>query len=448
MQEITISEYGYIGWDKNSIDGDKFIGYRDLEEDEFKELEEYVNENEDTYKIFTRVNPKCYKATSYVGIIQTKSLSIEILPKIYTKETNNSTDELKEKNKENFRSIFTEMLKPLLNINEVQINKADLSVTPNKNIYEMFITMFVKSLDTLIHKGLKSQYIVQEDNQYFLKGKFKFNQHIKENYIHKERFFVEYDEYLPDRVENRLLKSTVKLLLKKTNDYENKRLLRQQLFIFDEVQLSSSHDVDISKINIHRGMEYYEMPLVFAKVFLKHKSFTSLRGKDNVFVLLFPMETVFEKYMEFVLNNSKDDLGIDEVMVNGGKDEYLLSNEKCQMARLQPDYLLKMKGDRKDIVTDAKWKLLETTEYENKDCEKVNISSGDVYQIFSYLHFYDCEDTAYLFVPLIDKESFSRFTYLENINSLIRTEKKRLKIIPINLKNIIKHHKLEKDIFQ
>jgi len=202
--------------------------------------------------------------------------------------------------------------------------------------------MFVNYLDELIHKGLKSSYISKEDNQFFLKGKLKFNQHIKQNYIHKERFYVEFDEYLPDRVENRLLKSTIQLLLKKTNDYENKKALRQQLFIFDEVNLSLNYDADISKINLHRGMEYYEMPLRFAKVFLRHHSFTSLRGKDNVFALLFPMEKVFENYMEFVLKNSKEELGIKEVLVNGRSDEYLLNNGECYMARLQPDYLLKM----------------------------------------------------------------------------------------------------------
>ena len=259
MNNITISEYGYIGCDNKSTDGNKFKGFRKLSPSDFKELKEYWESNEETFKLFTLHNKSCLKAGSYVGIIQTKNLSIEILPKIY-----NNSDEDK------IRNIFIEMLKPLLNINDIQINKADLSVTKNKNVYELFITMFINCLDTLIHKGLKSQYISKEDNQYFLKGKLKFNQHIKQNYIHKERFYVEYDEYLPDRVENRLLKSTVQLLLKKTNDYENKRALRQQLFIFDEVQYSSSYDIDISKINLHRGMEYYEMPLRFAKVFLKH----------------------------------------------------------------------------------------------------------------------------------------------------------------------------------
>lgn len=432
MKNFIISEYGCIYHQKPNNLNDKFK-HKEVTEEQFKELEEYRNQNEKTESIFTRVTAKCIRATSYVGIIQTKNLSIEILPKIYKKDEELIT-----------RNIFIQMLKPLLDINEVQINKADLSTTKNKNIYEMFISMFVEYLDELIHKGLKSSYIPKEDNQYFLKGKLKFNQHIKQNYIRKERFYVEFDEYRIDRVENRLLKSTIELLLKKTNDYDNKRALRQQLLIFNEVQLSSNYDIEISKINIHRGMEYYEMPLRFAKVFLKHESFSSLRGKDNVFALLFPMETVFEKYMEFVLNNSKDKLGIKNIFVNGRSDEYLLSDGSCKMARLEPDYLLEMKNG-KNIVTDAKWKLLIPKENETKGCDTINISSGDVYQIFSYLHFYDCQNTAYLFVP-----QTSSFTEPKELtyHTVMKTEDKKIKIIPINLKSLVKSHKfeLQKDI--
>ncbi len=429
MREESISEYGYIYFEKPKNLDKKFI-HKQIEEEEFDELFEYWKENANAKKVFEYDGYKYLKAQNYVGIIQTKNLSVEILPKIFNKTK-----------QKDLRIIFTEMLKPLLNINEIEINKANLSVTKNKNIYEMFISMFITYLDILIHKGLKSQYISKEENQFFLKGKLKFNNHIKQNYIHKERFYVEFDEYMQDRIENRLLKSTVQLLLKKTNDYENKRALRQQLFIFDEVQLSTNYDIDISKINLHRGMEYYEMPLRFARVFLKYQSFTSLRGKDNVFALLFPMEKVFENYIEFVLNNSKDILGIEDVIVNGGKNEYLLSNGNCNMARLQPDYLIKMR-DGREIVTDAKWKLLEAKENETKNCDTINISSGDVYQIFSYLHFYDCENTGFLFVPEIDDSTLKNldnkvFTYLEKNNPLRPSEKKKIQVITVDLNKLI-----------
>jgi 5-methylcytosine-specific restriction enzyme subunit McrC len=175
-----------------------------------------------------------------------------------------------------------------------------------------------------------------------------------------------------------------------------------------------------------------------------------MRGNDNVFALLFPMERVFEKYMEFVLNNSKD-LGIKKVLVNGGKNEYLLSNNKnCHIARLQPDYLLKMVNG-KDIVTDAKWKLLDVIEDEKNECATVNVSSGDVYQVFSYLHYYDAEDTAYLFVPNTETAEEIELEYNQNHEKEICTiPKKRIKIIPIDLNKLINtdNHQLKKSFYE
>lgn len=429
MTYITISEYGYIGCDNITTSSDKFVGKRDLEPKIFDEIYNYWHEDKNTQKIFTFENKQCLKAKNYVGVIQTANLSIEILPKIYD---NTKEDET--------RNIFIEMLKPLLNINEIQISKADLSTIKNKNIYELFITMFVESVDKLIHKGVKSQYFEKEENQAFLKGKIQFNQHIKENYIRKERFYVQFDEYMPNRVENRLLKSTIALLLKKTRNYENKKNLRQQLFIFDEVDFSFNHETDIKKVNLHRGMEHYEMPIKFAKLFLTHQSFTFLRGKENVFALLFPMEKVFEDYMEFVLENSKENLGIERVLVNGGKDEYLLSSgDGCNMARLEPDYLLKM-TEGKDIVTDAKWKILEEKEDKKRDCDKISIASNDVYQIFAYLNFYDCEDTALLFVPKAEIEEEVELCYHDKN----KITDKRIRVVPVNLGELVKSHKLKK----
>ncbi len=439
MRYITISEYGYIGWDKGSIEGDKFVGFRYLEEYEFQELKNYWENDSETFKLFTLHHKNCLKATNYVGIIQTKNLSIEILPKIYNNPT--KCPAIKSK----YRRIFIEMLKPLLNINEIQINEAHLSTTGNKNIYELFITLFVQSIATLIHKGIKSDYILQEGNQFFLKGKLKFNQHIKQNYIHKERFYVETDEYLQDRIANRLLKSTIELLLKKTNDFDNKRNLRQQLFIFDEVRLSINPEMDFKKVNKHRGMEHYDLPLRFAEVFLMHKSFTSMRGKDNVFALLFPMEKVFENYMELVLNNSKETLGIKNVLVNGYSGDYLLSGGECNLVGLQPDYLLAL-NDNTNIVTDAKWKLYDM-DTDKEDCVKANISSSDVYQLFSYLHYYDVRNTAYLFVPETNSTEIVEFVY--NYHNNIKTcdiPQKRIRIIPVDVEKVIKDGHLMKDM--
>jgi 5-methylcytosine-specific restriction enzyme subunit McrC len=414
MIHLAISEYGYIYHHRPNNLNNKFI-HTKVEKEQLKELIKYWQKDKNIRDAL-EYDGANLKAKNYVGVIQTQNISIEILPKIFD---GNDT--------QNIRDIFISMLKVVLNINELQINKADIGTTKNKNIFEIFIALFISSVDSLIKKGIKSDYISQEKNSNFLKGKLKINEQLKQNYIHKERFFVQFDEYLQDRAENRLLKSTIKLLLQKTKNYENKKALRTQLFIFDNVQTSKNIDKDIVKINLYRGMEYYEVPLKFAKLFLKDKSFTSLSGKDNVFALLFPMQKLFEEYLAIVLNNSKNELGADKVLINGGKNEYFLSGNN---ARLEPDYLLKMKNS-KDIIVDAKWKIVDEI-----------LSSNDIYQIFSYLNFYDCNNTAYLFVPqnnnLQDELNF-------DYQQLIGTSNKKLKVIFINLKETIKNHKLKEN---
>jgi 5-methylcytosine-specific restriction enzyme subunit McrC len=412
MLHLAISEYGYIYHNRPNNLNDKFI-HTKVEKEQLKELIKYWQKDK-SIRDALEYDGANLRAKNYVGVIQTQNISIEILPKIFDGNDIQST-----------RDIFISMLKIVLNINELQINKADIGTTKNKNIFEIFIALFISSVDSLIKKGIKSDYISQEKNSNFLKGKLKINEQLKQNYIHKERFFVQFDEYLQNRAENRLLKSTIKLLLQKTKNYENKKALRTQLFIFDNVQTSKNIDKDISKINLYRGMEYYKAPLKFAKLFLKDKSFTSLSGKDNVFALLFPMQKLFEEYLAIVLNNSKQDLEIDKVLINGGKNEYFLSGNN---ARLEPDYLLKMKNS-KDIIVDAKWKIIDEV-----------LSSNDIYQIFSYLNFYDCSNTAYLFVPQIDnsKDELS-FDYQQ----LIGISNKKLKVMFINLNETIKNHKLK-----
>jgi len=432
MKQITISEYGYLGCDGVSTLGNKFASHRSLTLDEFKELKEYWESDKETFKIFTLENSKCLKATNYVGVFQTSNVSVEILPKIYDGQ---------DESKALYRDIFVQMLKPLLGINEVVIDKANLDVINDANIFEIFITMFVGEMDKLIHYGVKSDYIAQEDNQYFLKGKLKFNEHIKQNYIHKERFFVEFDEYLPDRVENRLLKSAINILLKYTSDYENKKALRQQLFIFDEVSFSDEYEVDFKKVNLHRGMEHYDLSMKFAEVFLLNNSFSSIRGNEHVFSMLFPMEKVFEDYMEYVLENSKTKLEIKKIHINGKQRDWLLGIGDCKMINQQPDYLLEMKEEytKQFIVCDAKWKLFDIRENESKGCKIMSVNSSDAYQIFSYLNYYEnALDTAYIFAPkTAENQEEMIFNYLDDKHISMG---KKLKVIPIDLESIVQTH--------
>jgi 5-methylcytosine-specific restriction endonuclease McrBC regulatory subunit McrC len=69
----------------------------------------------------------------------------------------------------------------------------------------------------------------------------------------------------------------------------------------EEVQFSSlDYKSDFSKYIPDRNMKDYTTALLWSKVFLMGKSFTSFAGSEVAVALLFPMETLFESYIRFV----------------------------------------------------------------------------------------------------------------------------------------------------
>ena len=180
----------------------------------FEAIESFYYANVDVQHYFTpakKFGKKAFRAQNYVGLIQTKDgTTIEILPKIQNVEE----DKAKE--------ILIKMLKTLKKSPFKNINTAHLKST-KMPLLEIFITMFLEELAVLVRKGIKSDYITKEENLAFLKGKLKVGEQIKKNSIHKERFYVEYQEFLSDRAENRLIKTTLHYLYKKSHATKNQQ---------------------------------------------------------------------------------------------------------------------------------------------------------------------------------------------------------------------------------
>jgi len=333
----------------------------------FDELEKFVLENEDTARYLKLSTVKGYGkvliAQNYVGVLQTNDgTTIEILPKIA-----NLTDD---ENGDKARKILIKMLKTLKKSPFEKFNKTSLKST-NLPLLEIFISMFLEELTRLVRKGIKSDYITKQDNLKFLKGKLLFGQQIKQNYIHKERFYVEYQNFLSDRVENRLIKTTLNYLYKKSQSNTNQQRIREFLFVFDEVSLSKEINKDFKQVKLNRQMKDYEQVLLWSKTFLLNNSFSPYKGKDIAYALLFDMNLLFESYVGEYFKK----LGLDVMLQDcthhlaylDGRGKFLL----------KPDFVIN-KDNEKEIIADTKWKLL--------DDNKVHqgISQSDMYQLFAY----------------------------------------------------------------
>ncbi|ERJ22702.1 hypothetical protein UNSW1_1775 [Campylobacter concisus UNSW1] len=357
--QITITEFERIY--------ERIIGKKD-----FGDIENFILKNSDENALFLRiasgVGGKFIQARNYVGVLQTKGgLTIEILPKIADK-----TDTDKSK------AVLIKMLRTLKNFPFKSSNLASLK-TQNLPLLEIFISMFLCELEALVKKGIKSDYVVLEENLNFLKGKLSINEQIKRNSVHKERFYVGYSEFLSDIKINRIIKTTLKFLYKKSNSSKNQQKIRELLFIFDEVSECDDYKNFFEKLIINRQVKHYEQTLLWCKIFLLGNSFTPHKGDDLAFALLFDMNALFESYVGNFIK--KKHIGT----ILQHSEKHLIEDPKS--FKLRPDIFLESK-----FIADTKWKIVKSRD---------DISQADLYQLYAYGKKYEC-GKLYLIYPKID----------------------------------------------
>ena len=393
------------------------IYQHDISKKDFFDIENFILKNSDENASFLSIGSgsggKFIQARNYVGVLQTKSgLTIEILPKI--------TDKTKSDNRS--RAVFIKMLKTLKNFPFKSSNLANLK-TQNLPLLEIFISMFLCELETLVKKGVKSDYIMLEDNLKFLKGKLNINEQIKRNSIHKERFYVEYSEFLNDIKINQIIKTTLKFLYKKSNSSKNQQKIRELLFIFDEVSTYDDYKNFFEKLIINRQVKHYEQTLLWCKIFLLGDTFTPHKGNDLAFALLFDMNALFESYVGNFIKKKYTNVSLQH------SEKYLIENPKG--FKLRPDIFLEGK-----FIADTKWKIIRQDINESE--KKYKISQADLYQLYAYGKKYECGEL-YLIYPKIDgaKQEIMKFKYEKDM---------QLEILYFDLENDSYNDKLIKNL--
>ena len=364
-------------FDKISCNPEFKTEYAYLPELVFQDLEEFIHafagddEHADALEFlkigYRRNVGDLISVNNYVGLIQMHNgYQIQILPKI---DLGGDPDR---KNEETKR-VFLRMLRSMKDFPSKVFNEANLKMD-RMTLYEIFINMYLQEVRTLVKHGIKSAYIQREDNLNYYKGKLVVSEHIKQNAVHGERFYVRYDEYLVDRPENRLVKATLQKLQSITASAENQKEIRQLLTSFERVNASVNHQKNFSKVVIDRNTKDYEMLMRWSRVFLLNKSFTTFSGGTNARALLFPMEKVFESYVAQQLRKALHDLDWEVSTQDKG---YYLFDSPRQFA-LRPDIVI-TREDGSTIILDTKWKNL-------VDKPRINygISQADMYQMYAY----------------------------------------------------------------
>ena len=336
----------------------------------------------DFFKLIPKNGKEAIKVQNYVGVVElSDGFRIEILPKIDLSDDDKECDKT--------RNIFLKMLQ-CMDENQFKVSDFANLNTSKMPLFEIFIQMFLNDVQKLTRMGLKSGYVHIEENSKTFKGKLLVSQNIRENLVHQERFYVEYDEFQLNRPENRLVKSTLLYLNKKSNSDSNLAEIRRQLMFFEQVDASVNYEADFSKVIKNRNTTEYENLMAWARVFLQNKSFSTFSGNTSVKSILFPMEKVFEAYVakmlrKAVIKKTTDDYWSEWNVHSQYGARYLFESPSNKF-RMRPDIVMKKKDDV-NIILDTKWKRLV-----NDYSLNYGISQQDMYQMFAYGHKYDCSN--------------------------------------------------------
>lgn len=394
MNHVVIKEHGYIfapgGTPQCDLDSDncQIVSEADFTYLKSISLSGDLEDAESLIKLTSLRRKEALKFTNYAGILQTPSGTvIEVLPKIYNPNG-------KEEPAEAARATFLEMLSCFRELPYKKGNSAHLDVGKIP-LLEFFIRYFLDLITQLIRYGIRSDYVGMQDNMTFIKGKLVLHKHIHLNAAHRERFYVHFDEFMTDRPENRLIKSSLLKVARLAQSTKSQKLCREHLLTFYDIPHSNNYAVDFQRCHADRNIAHYAEVMRWCRILLNDNPPRPQSGPIECISLLFPMERVFEDYVAAQLRKNGWEV---KTQLNS---RHLVQNHKNRkFFVLKPDLELVREGRR--IIADTKWKLV------NQNRNRYGISREDLYQIFAYGHKYFRSDTSkdvFLIYPKTDNFS-------------------------------------------
>lgn len=151
------------------------------------------------------------------------------------------------------------------------------------NIYDLFAEILSKGVAYLLKQGLHKEYIIKEDTITTLRGKLDLQGTIKEKITRRTRLVCEYDELTINNIFNQIIKTTVGVLLGKS-DVKNgrKNNLKRLMLFFDGVDTVSPSLVRWHSLRYDRNSRTYQMLHSLCYFILQNQLLSTEQGSTKL----------------------------------------------------------------------------------------------------------------------------------------------------------------------
>ena len=376
MSELCLREYGLLTQDHTGRDDLQVRWLQDSQAWAFLERYAYSSEKEHRFiHAASYRGSKALRVVNFVGLLSTPDgTQIEILPK--TSEQDQDVEQT--------RVLLWKMLGVVEDLPFLASTDAQLMLR-NMPLPEALISIFLEQAAALIRRGLRRDYERIETEEPFLRGRLRVSSQMRQPPGRQHLFQIEYDVHSANRAENRLLHAALIQAGKWSRAPNNQRLARELRSAMDQIPVSQDFALDFSRWQNTRDMAYYRPLLPWLRLILNQQSPYTLKDQHQGISFLFPMETLFEKYVAAMLRRQAQAHGLQ--LKTQLADRYLSDIPGAFL--LKPDLAL-YRGNRLLAILDTKWKLIDQDKrYDNGDLDpKAGIDQADMYQLFAYGHKY------------------------------------------------------------
>lgn len=347
---------------------------------------------------------------NYVGVIETPcGTRIEVLPKAF-----DGVDEAPRA-----RTLLRRMLSRCMEVKPRESGPASIQAFDGP-LTEWVMRQFLDALDGLVKRGLRFDYHCVREERPYLRGRLDVGRQFRQPAGRAHMFQIEHDAFDADRPENRLLRAALDRVCRVAQHPDNWRLSRELATRLAEVPCSRSIAADFRRWRDDRLLSHYRPVRPWCSLILDEQSPLAFAGQWRGHSLLFPMEKLFERYVEVCLRRT---LPAGATLKRTPSSRYLCGHRSEQWFRLQPDFMAEHGEHR--WVLDTKWKRLDTALGNSR--EKYGLSQVDFYQLFAYGHHY-LQGTGELFLVYPRTASLQwslpRFDYSDTL---------RLWVVPFDL---------------
>lgn len=316
----------------------------------------------------------------FVGVLQVGDLTIEVLPKV------DRADEEKGK----WRNILLDMLKECRLLQPEATGFADLRLRAN-SILDLYFELFLAETESLLHRGLIKKYRTEFGNQYALKGRLLFNEHIANNLIHAERFYTEHTTYDQKHLLHQVLRQALEVIARIAAGTSTGIKAQRTLSQWPEGETVPITDQLFNRFPLTRKSQHYQNALHIAKLILLNFHPDLRNGRTNVLALMFDMNALWEKFIYSRIKSCAAEFG----WRVSDQCEYHYWKGESGRKKLIPDILIEM-PDGGRVIVDTKWKCPVDLKPDDQDLR----------QLLAYKIYFK-SDRAFLLYPCYEQKSFT-----------------------------------------